>query len=256
MLQRRFRRLKVCLYAGVCCWAAAIYGAEPAKDTKDDAAAERLINALANHNQPAKTAKPTVSNDVPVSNKGYRWEEESRAHDAFMELWKHNGSELWPHLARHADDPRYAFTWSDDEDELILTESVGKLCCRVARDDLTRPYMQYIGGYGQEFNARLYHSMESPKELKDLKAWCQARAEKPLYELQIEMCRWAIANMRAAADIAEKPKIDFIRNVEGQIQELAKAKKPLVREKWHSEIYLFNRKKEKDYRWHYSHEGG
>lgn len=226
----------ICLSLGLGCCAAPIYGDDPPKDTKADAALGQLIDALANHNHAPKLVGLT-GRDAPVFGESYKWDEEARVHQAFKELWKRNSGELWPNLMSHADDSRYAFTWLDDEDEIVLTESVGSLCKRIAHDDMTWPYMMFIPGYGGDFNAAPYHRLEYPKELEDLKAWYRKRAGKPLYELQIEMCQWAIATTRSSTDVGEKPKARFIQQVDGQIQELAKTKKPFVRERWHSEIY-------------------
>ena len=61
-----------------------------------------------------------------------------------------------------------------------------------------------------------------------LVAWYRARKGKPLYELQIEVCQWAIKTVEDARGAAEEPKKQFIAAVKKQIESLRRTGKPAV----------------------------
>ena len=97
--------------------------------------------------------------------------------------------------------------------------------------------------------------MSEPDELKDLKAWYRTREGKPLYQLQIEMCRWAITKIKSFNDVSDHQKTVFIEKVEKQIQILAMTKRPVLGNRWGSECYSFiGSSRAKKYREKYSNE--
>jgi hypothetical protein len=193
------------------------------------------INALANHCQAPKIVR-LAHQVVPIYPDRYDWQEDVRVRKAFEELWKQDGEQLWPRLIAHISDPNYAFTRRDEEDMEGFTRNltVGELCEMVARTDLLKPIVQPFRGIitsrpaKQRDLFKVFAKISEPPELRDLKAWYQARSSRPLYQLQIELCQWAIEEMRRQDTIDSDLKSTYIADLTKEIENLTNTKIPEV----------------------------
>ena len=219
-----------------------------------------MVEGLASRNDPPKLV--TMADDalVPIYPSKFDWADESRIQSVIGKLWKRDGNELWPHLVQHIDDQRYSFTHSADEglEPIAINRSVGWVCRTIAHDHLIRPYMQFVPTEYPvwDYHVVPYKDMSNPEQLKDLKAWYKPRNGKPLYELQIEMCRWAIKQMQSFPQATENEKANFARNVGKQIETLTNGNEALVtgNEPVHEEYDTFTAERAKAIRERYERE--
>ena len=232
---------------------------------KNDRAAEldRLIEGLVSRNKqpPIVPLKPpdtikhgSVWNFVetdraPLFSKDYSWADQERVLAALKKLEGIEGEELWPRLVEHSKDMRYSLTCIDCEDPVNLT--VGKLCWWMAHNDLLCVYQEFGGanvlpgdypesstdGFTRKFYPILVHPYNLDDEVyydrgtrkgEDLRTWYGARAGKPLYELQIEVCGWVTQKVQKLDDVPEKPRSEFLSHVKEQIEILRRTRKPIT----------------------------
>jgi hypothetical protein len=160
--------------------------------------ADRLIEAMASRNKEPKIVLTTFNDEVPVFADGYDWPEQDRVWQALQTVIKTKSDTLWWRLVEHVDDARYALTSDNDEfvDMTARNYSVGRLCYHIAKTDLGRPYLRHLS----EDEWRIlpessFHPQDEFWQLKD--KW----TGKPLYLIQIEVCRRAIEQMAAATGI-------------------------------------------------------
>lgn len=171
----------------------------PFEDEKIDARA--LVEALANRNP---SPKLVGSRHQPIFDPKFDWKEDERVWDASKLLIRH-AEAAWPELVRHLGDERYCITlkwWSGH----TYTWTVGRMCAHIISENLSAGYYRTLMGPAGARNvyARNVHSRMSQPEITDdsetLKEWCQKRNKKELYELQIELCEWAIQELKKPDD--------------------------------------------------------
>jgi hypothetical protein len=214
---------------------------------------DRLIDAVASRNKEPKIIE-TGGSPIALFDDKFDWADQERVQRAVAALSQDESNDLWPRLVEHIDDERYSVTGGDD---LAAPQnfSVGWACRVLAFNHLLYAYLQYLepggsapmGGDSMNWVAddsteyvpgKLQMELHEPPQLgrlwgelpgeKRLWKWYQARKGKPLYELQIEMCEWAIKRVEGDSRVAEKPKREFVNRVKRQIQLLRETKKPVV----------------------------
>jgi hypothetical protein len=215
---------------------------------------DRLIDAVVSHNEQPKTAE-IWDRTYMLFGKDFDWKDQKRVQKAVWVLSQDESNDLWARLVEHRDDTRYAVTgyWTAiiDADNLM----VGDICRELAFNHLLCAYLQYLlpgktfpyGGDttnwvdddSKEFiPGKLQEELHNPPHLgrysserpgqAKLKTWYDERRGKPLYELQIEICEWAVKRVESDPTAAAKPKKDFVGNVKRQIELLKKTMKPVV----------------------------
>lgn len=191
---------------------------------------DRLIESLANGNEKPKIVKVSsgISIDSPLFPENYDWNEDKRVLHAFNALAAQDCDDVWRRLVKRIDDERYALNYADNNRAKQF--SVGDLCRLIAEGDLLRTYEQFVElGQPGTTKRKIAGALAGPTELDDLKAWAHARKGKPLYELQIELCEWAVETMRDVEAASDTVKKEFIGKVQTQIVELRNNKKPVIR---------------------------
>jgi hypothetical protein len=157
--------------------------------------AKAMVEALVNHNPPPKLvdkARPLVFDPK------YDTRESKRAWHAFKELIPH-AEEAWPELVRHLDDERYSATFLSPSDAVHVA-TVGEMCHMIIERNLEVAYFRHFN-LGSMDVAVALERPEMVRGTKELKAWCEARSSKKLYELQIEACQWAIKELNKNQEI-------------------------------------------------------
>ncbi len=225
----------------------------PAQTTSADPPAdriremERLIDAVASRNEAPKLVGKERSFAYPVFPDKFDWKDQKRVRAAAWALAQDDSNDLFGRLVEHLNDKRYSATCELDEC-YPANSDVGDICAVIARNKLLCAYLRHLepgktshyGGPTSNFvpeGSRKYLPDSLQRELhyrsplddtSDLAKWYRARKGKPLYELQIEVCEWAIKKVQDAHRVAEKPREAFIAAVRKEIESLRKNKKPVV----------------------------
>ena len=145
---------------------------------------DRLIDDMASRNKPPKL---TVRGGkcVPRFADDYDWTEQDRVRTAILAVMKTRSDALWWRLRQQVDDKRYMLTASLNE--TAENFSVGSFCCDLAFANLSVAYRRHLPAVPGQLPATF-----CPEDVfwQNEKQWAQAG--KPLYEMQIEVCRRAI----------------------------------------------------------------
>jgi hypothetical protein len=214
---------------------------------------DRLIDAVASRNRP-----PKLVQDVPDFPEGYDFKDQERVRAAIWALSQDDSNDLWERLAAHFGDQRYSVSFqSKGEGRSGCQLDVGVICQAVARGKFKCAYLRHLepektypygpnawlgfGGHTKDFipESKHFHLHRPPQigNVHDLAAWCLTRKGKPLYELQIEICEWAVKRVEGYDDVAEKPKKEFVAALQKEIESLNKSKRPVVdHSRWASPI--------------------
>ena len=188
---------------------------------------KRLVSSLSNNNPPPRLVGGEPD-QRPVFAKNYDWVEQERVLKVIQTLLD-NAEPALSELAENLGDTRYCITFDQD---YIVNDTIGDTCRTILGESLTAAYMPHIP-HGILSEARLYQ----PDVLKGddkTRAWIreQVSKQRPLYELQIELCQWAIneiPNISDLAKVSDTEKQTAIRNIQAQIETLRTTRKPVLR---------------------------
>lgn len=145
------------------------------------------VEAIASRNRPPELVVGHRNEPMkPVFPADYDWAEYYRVDKAVYSLARH-AEEAWPELIAHLGDDRYSISYRGIEGG--NNYSVGDVCERIITDAISEAYFRHAP---EGKLAWMYlHRPDVPRG-KDLRPWCEARRAKKLYELQVEMCDWAV----------------------------------------------------------------
>jgi len=186
--------------------------------------AKKVVKSLA-----SKNSAPKLTGDEderkPIFDERYDWGEQERIQEAIQLLVEH-AAEAWPELVNHLDDKRYAITYRVLDSAYNF--SIGEICEQIISDNISQAYYIHLLD-DAIYNQQVYAVMSSPSVVKQgkLREWCEKRKNKKLYELQIEMCRWAITRIPELTDAPESKRQAAISAVKNQINTLETTKKPV-----------------------------
>lgn len=152
----------------------------PAAESKSAAANRALIESLASKNKPPEIEDIHVR-AVPD---GFDPKEQTRVWAVIPKLIK-QAEQAWPELVDHLDDKRYCVTVNDLFGN-THNWTIGDVCREIIGRNLAQAYYKALPS--DSFD--LYRTMRKPGFAYD-KEWCRHRADKKLYELQLEACAWA-----------------------------------------------------------------
>ena len=209
--------------------AAAAKEAQP--DKNDAKRLDRLIDTMASRNKEPKIVLAS-GYEVPVFADKYDWSEQDRVSRAVETVIKDTSDELWWRLKKHFHDGRYCLTGNEEafQEMEAWNFSVGELCRHIATEKLGTPYRRHL--MANEGRILFFE----PQEVFWLhkKDW----AGKPLYLIQIAVCRRAIKEMEKAKTVRPPYK-----NSETPERDLTAAEKSEFIEKVTKEITRLQRKK-------------
>jgi hypothetical protein len=180
-----------------------------------------MVEALVNNNHPPKIENG--GHRLPEFNKNFDWPEYSRVWKAIPIVVNH-AEGCWPELVSHLDDERYCMTIKSMSSH-PHNFSVGDMCRDIIARNLSEAYYQNLKPELEIIYAR-FRRPEIADDKKKLKAWCEERSKKKLYELQIEMCQWAIKelNKHNISRVTYQSESDWITAIESEIESLRKSK--------------------------------
>ena len=177
---------------------------------------EDIINGMVNHNR-----APTLHEDRFNFEADYDWTDCDRVLRVVQQAVD-AVEELWPVLVEHLEDQRYCISCAVGEKPRNFT--VGKICQNIISNALSEAYIP-CGPKGKGVFHRLYMPDVARGDAAALKAWCKERSGKKLYELQIEMCEWAISTVAELKQISEEQRSKSIGEIKGQIAVLRESKR-------------------------------
>jgi len=198
---------------------------------------EAMINGLVNRNREPKIVD-FENGEVPIFSDDYDWAEYDRISKLRARLFKNENTRLWEYLVKHMDDDRYALTVGDDDPGNAVNLSVGDICSEAARArlDFAIVHMKVENG---ERADRLWLDLGTA----DLPAWRKERAQKSLYELQVELAEAAIQKIQQDADLTNEAKKRIERDLRSKLKVLSQMTTPLFFAVPVEQHGLFNAKK-------------
>lgn len=249
----------------------ALRSGDPADHAKKP---EQLINAVASLNDEPKVIRTDdVGTTITLFSKKYDWADHKRVQAAIWDLSQDESDELWKRLTEHFDDKQYSFSYGE-QGLWAETWSVGDICRAMAWDRLLCAYLQFLqpgktapmGGdspnsvpeVSKDFLPRKLQlelhkpsvfgeqSSSTPHGPDVFGTWCKTRKDRALYELQIEMCEWAIKAVENSRIAAETPKSRFTKAVKKRIDLLRETKQTIVDHSvfaspiWRARLYPFD----------------
>lgn len=178
--------------------------------------AKKAIDLLENHNS-VPLLVPYGEGCSPLFDEKYNWAEYERVVEGIRFL-KCHVEEAWPEILSHFGDERYCTSVASEEFERGWNYTVGRVCQEIVRNYITAAYDRhlYVLEAG-EFDYRAICSPEMLRKAQDLKAWCELRRNKRLFELQVEMCDWAMT-YSATIDVTSQRREAFVNALRAEIK--------------------------------------
>jgi hypothetical protein len=193
-----------------------------------------LIEGLRNRN-PAPLLFGHEDDQVPVFARDYDWREYDRVNSSIRQLFA-RVEEAWPQLLQNLDKTQYSFT--DEECNTACNLSVGEVCETIVAEALSRAYYRFSPdspGDEQWCRSLRWPPVDGfPTSEADLKAWCEKRKGKRLFELQIEVCESVIKVIPTLHEIPEPDQAKCIAAIKRQIETLKASRKPVLVDDWPS----------------------
>jgi len=208
------------------------------RDAKEPA---KMVDAIVNRNKPPKLAsrpRDSLPTRVALYPESYDWKEEARVRTAIRKLLHDTTAELWEELVRRRKDPSYCVVIATEKLNAAKIRTVGNVCAGLAYSRLVGVFAQHMPRWGID-GRPLYFDLD----IGDLGDWRKERANKPLYQLQIEAGE---TGLRQLSKFKDKPKkeLDAAREaIEAEVEKLRKTKQPiLLKETFPRYEYLYNEK--------------
>lgn len=182
---------------------------------------EELINGMVSRNRP-----PAIDDWHIHFPEDFDWTEGNRVLRAVRQAVD-EVEELWPVLVEHLEDPRYCVSCRIEDISYNFT--VGKICRYIISNALSEAYYPCRPKVKKWWivSNRLSMPEVARGDGKALKAWCKQRSDKKLYELQIEMCQWAISTVAELDGVSEEDKSKSIEAIRAKIAALRESKQPV-----------------------------
>ena len=226
---RKVQKAGLLICATAFCAAAALAGPPDDKQGSSSAMpaptdARAMVEALANRN-PVPVVPPLEGE--PIFAKNYNWSECNRAAGAFDALIDH-AEDAWQEMVAHLDDGRYSITYeagSASREGYAYNWTVGDVCRAIIIASLTEGYLPHLDRL-DKLSYRDLRDFVSDK--KSLKAWCEARRTKKLYELQVDVCQWALAELKSGQfeRVPKSRRTEWTTAVKSELNHLKTTKEP------------------------------
>jgi hypothetical protein len=185
----------------------------------------KMIDGLANRNRPPRLVDFGQGAQLPLFPPKYDWKEFKRVLSALAKVSEERTPEMWEELVQRIDDRRYCLTLKDNSDIYALGHwTVGDFCVTFARNWLLGVCNQHLPSDpkkdGFPINLRIRPTGSWAK-------WRKERADKQLYELQIEVCEETIRQLAKAAGVPQRDKNRARKKIEAEVATLRRTKRPI-----------------------------
>lgn len=220
----------LCCFSFVLVASAKDSGAKSEKDPKQQAA--ELVEAIANRNPAPKiVAWPgDWPSKAALFSEDYDWKEEERTRKAIGQLRKNRTEEVWEELVKRSADERYCVIVTSVKTGDAHVEEVGLVCNSFARSRLIGVYWRHLPRSPHKEGEKLILD----DGVGNLAKWRKDRAEKTLYELQIEVCMKAIEALEKEKRVPKEERKNARIKIEREIEQLRKTRRPSQIEGGHS----------------------
>jgi hypothetical protein len=159
--------------------------------------------------------------EVALFPKKYDWKEDRRVQRALDHLYRDTSVELWEECVKRTKDARYCLTLTSPVNDDAHNFSVGSILHNFAKDRLRMVFEQHLPvGKGRPRYYRV--------GVKDLAKWRMERKDKPLYELQIEVCEKALVELARDARFSKAQKNQAQQKIDAKIKKLRETKRAFV----------------------------
>ena len=200
---------------------------EPAKGRTAAGQAAKMVEAIANRNKQPKivSRRREAPQSFPLYPDDYSWTEEGRVRGALAKLKEDTSVELWEALVQKANDKRYCIASYSGSSADVELWSVGDICRELAYSRLCNVFMKHLPSYPPDGSP-----IQMRDDIKDFPTWREARNDKALYQLQIEVCEIALRKLpKVRTDkIPDKEKAEVKKKIQAEIAELRKSEKPIM----------------------------
>jgi hypothetical protein len=202
------------------------YGSEPEKKPTDKEI-KALIDKLVSPNP-----KPITGDEDPKEAPDYRLppgfdrEKQEVVHEALDDL-EGLQTQAFPFLIERWNDNRYCITISEGLNGYCRNQTVGKTCKMIVFDQI-QPYgnWQGVDSLGLKYVWRPSYPAEFLASKEDAKKWHEKRKNKSLFEIQLEVLDWVIAEEAKVPKLYEDKEREFLQKTR---KELVERKKPIAR---------------------------
>jgi hypothetical protein len=103
-----------------------------------------------------------------------------------------------------------------DFEGLSYNWSVGNICHEIVGRTLAAAYYQHLKPLKVIVEIRL--GLPDVARTKKLKSWCQEQSKKELFELQMDMCEWAVTELKQHPDELRGVSSEMVRAWTGAIE--------------------------------------
>jgi hypothetical protein len=200
-----------------------------------------MIENLVNHNPEPRLVEKGGS---PLFDDNFDWGEQQRIQKSAIPTLIKNAEEAWPDLVKHLDDERYCITAISISD-YTHNMTVGYICRKIIAENLAAAYLSNMNITKKSVYARFgWPSIASERILKE---WCEKRRDKKLFELQIEMCKWAIEELKKSEYdklVTQEERQKWIKSITSEIVVLQKNQKAVPYNGFGAEEFVFYSKEE------------
>jgi hypothetical protein len=203
---------------------------DPAKQARVVSVAD-LIRGLYNRN-PEPVLFGHEDAQRPLFARNYDWREDERVYSSIMQLLA-RVEEAWPQLLQHLDETHYSLTYQACD--CAYNRSVGDICMTIVEETLSEAYCRPSPPVSPPGDEQWYHALNWPDiggTPAQIRAWCNNRNGKRLYELQVEVCESAIQVIPTLDEIEERDRSNCVAAITRQIETLRKLKKPVLLDNW------------------------
>jgi hypothetical protein len=184
--------------------------------------AAKLVDAIVNHNQaPKKAFRPSGEpRRVALFPENYDWKEDVRVLDALHTLYRDRTVALWEELVRRESDPKYCITLVSVQTDDARIDSVGTVCHGLAYWRLLDLFQAHLS----DWEGRDGRPITLVIDMQNLAVWRKERANKSLYQLQIEVGENALGQVSSVKGVSEDDKALARRKMKGEIARLKRTK--------------------------------
>lgn len=160
---------------------------------------------------------------VPLFPTTFDWENQKVVRRSVLRLGKAESDEDWDELLKHLKDDRYCITVYPDYFNNPINYSIGKICSELARHRLSDPFLK---DRGFDRRDRLVMIDYKSDDMVDLRKWREARRDKKLYQLQLEVGERILDAIKDVKYVTEEWKEKSSNKLKMQLETLARNKTP------------------------------
>jgi hypothetical protein len=202
------------------------------KPKGDPRRAIEKVDAIVNRNKPPTEVSWTgdMTKRAALFPEEHDWAEEARVREAVSVLNRDQTEAVWEEMVKRCRDQRYCETVTSVKTGDAHIKSVGTICDRLAHSRLVGVFWQHLPLNPSKDGEKLWLDVG----IQDLTDWRTQRADKALFELQIEVCEKTIEALSKVASVPQSEKDQARKKIEAEIAKLKKSRQPVHEQGGHT----------------------